>query len=119
MPPSCLTNYGPNILAAGIAVNSWPSVIAFGFGVKTPGHEVLKSVACITDNHPNPALVADLIRSKRIGQRCFNVWNPTRTKPRESSWPRSRSDIPIATMRGIYVPFSAESRSGDITPYND
>jgi hypothetical protein len=39
----------------------------FDFGVKTLGHEVSKSGACITDNHLNRALVVALIRSKRIG----------------------------------------------------
>src|ERR1019366_9906228 len=119
MPPSCSTNYAPNIPAAGIAVSLWPSVIVFDFGVKTPGYEVSKSVPCSTDNHPNPALVVALIRSKRIGQKCFSVWRLTRTKPRESSWQRSRSDIPVDTMRRIRVRFNADSRSGDVKLYND
>ena len=81
-----------------------PSVIVFDFGVKMPRHEASKSGPCITDNHPNRALVAALIRSRRTGQKCFSVWKPTLAKlaraasrvpdPISRSLPRGTSTYP-------------------------
>jgi hypothetical protein len=68
-----------------LAANWLPSVIASDVGVRMRGPGVSKSALCDTDNRPNHALVAVLIRSRRIGRKCCSVWKPTLIKPHGSS----------------------------------